>query len=485
MATVDKNFRIKNGLAVEGTTATVNGKDILTKETGDSYIINLIGGSADTANTPNTVVKRDGNGNFAAGTITATFIGDVTGTVSSISNHSTSDLTEGSNLYFTNQRAIDAGDGVFDGYGAAAAARTAAENTAANDATTKVAAEAALRVSGDAASVLTAANDATAKADAAQLAAISAAAADATTKADAAKAGAEATAAAALSSAISTEVTNRNTAISTAVDNLVDGAPNLLNTLNELAAAINDDANYTTTITTALGTKANTADVTTSLAAKQDNLIVGDGLDLTGANLDVNSGEMINKVITGVSGNSYGIVGNATYLKVTNPTGYHSEVDLDVSALESKLTMDGFASQTDVSGAQTAAEGHADGLASDILDGTSAFTEINVNDLVSQRAAQGLVATAQTGSSMMSWAKADYGTAKAWVKFATATHSQISEFLLTTDSSGNIAITEFGMITSNGILGSVGASYLNGNIAIEVDTVHAATTVTIVATLIK
>ena len=57
-------------------------------------------------------------------------------------------------------------------------------------------------------------------------------------------------------SAISTEVSNRNTAISNAVDSLVDGAPSLLNTLNELAAAINDDENYTTTITTALGTKA-------------------------------------------------------------------------------------------------------------------------------------------------------------------------------------------------------------------------------------
>jgi hypothetical protein len=40
------------------------------------------------------------------------------------------------------------------------------------------------------------------------------------------------------------------------VTGLVDGAPDLLNTLNEIAAAINDDQNYTTTITTALGTKA-------------------------------------------------------------------------------------------------------------------------------------------------------------------------------------------------------------------------------------
>lgn len=46
-----------------------------------------------------------------------------------------------------------------------------------------------------------------------------------------------------------------NTTVSTAIDNLVDGAPNALNTLNELADALNDDANAMATITTALGTK--------------------------------------------------------------------------------------------------------------------------------------------------------------------------------------------------------------------------------------
>ena len=44
--------------------------------------------------------------------ITADLVGNVTGTVSSLSNHDTDDLTEGSNLYFTNQRAIDALEGV-------------------------------------------------------------------------------------------------------------------------------------------------------------------------------------------------------------------------------------------------------------------------------------------------------------------------------------------------------------------------------------
>jgi len=39
------------------------------------------------------------------------------------------------------------------------------------------------------------------------------------------------------------------------ISNLVDGSPTLLNTLNELAAAINDDANFSSTITTSIGEK--------------------------------------------------------------------------------------------------------------------------------------------------------------------------------------------------------------------------------------
>jgi hypothetical protein len=43
--------------------------------------------------------------------------------------------------------------------------------------------------------------------------------------------------------------------VTTAFNNLIDGAPAALDTLNELAAAINDDASYASTITTALGNK--------------------------------------------------------------------------------------------------------------------------------------------------------------------------------------------------------------------------------------
>ena len=43
--------------------------------------------------------------------------------------------------------------------------------------------------------------------------------------------------------------------VSTAISNLVDSAPATLDTLNELAAALGDDANFSTTITNSIGTK--------------------------------------------------------------------------------------------------------------------------------------------------------------------------------------------------------------------------------------
>ena len=46
--------------------------------------------------------------------------------------------------------------------------------------------------------------------------------------------------------------------VKTAVDNLVDSAPGALDTLNELAAALNDDSNFHTTVTNQIATKQNT-----------------------------------------------------------------------------------------------------------------------------------------------------------------------------------------------------------------------------------
>ncbi len=60
--------------------------------------------------------------------------------------------------------------------------------------------------------------------------------------------------------------------VTTAVANLVDSAPGALDTLNELAAAINDDNNFATTIITQLGNKANTASLTTANVSEVTNL---------------------------------------------------------------------------------------------------------------------------------------------------------------------------------------------------------------------
>ena len=252
MATVNKDFKIKSGLVVEGTTGTINGLDILTKKQADQdYIVNLIGGTATSENTPNTVVKRDADGNFAAGTITA----DITGQVSDISNHDTGDLAEGTNLYFTNQRAIDAGDGVFDGFGAAATAETNANlytdnaigdlggsGTASIDGQIDVLTGTGIQVNGGNNSVEIDRQTVDTWYDA------------------------SGSAAQALSDA--------NDYTDTAVANVVGAAPELLDTLNELAAALQDNPDII-------------ADLQDVAAGKQDTLTAGANIDITGATISV------------------------------------------------------------------------------------------------------------------------------------------------------------------------------------------------------
>jgi hypothetical protein len=126
--------------------------------------------------------------------------------------------------------------------------------------------------------------------------------------------------------------------------NLIDGAPALLDTLNELAAAINDDASYAATITTALGLKAATADI-----AELAQDAVGNNLsnlftynDSTGG-INLDNAKLSDFLMDGASGNSYGLIGTSAYLDVKNTNGYNKEIELDITAVEAKLVTDGFA----------------------------------------------------------------------------------------------------------------------------------------------
>ena len=61
--------------------------------------------------------------------------------------------------------------------------------------------------------------------------------------------------------------------VTTSISNLVDSSPAALNTLNELAAALGDDAAFSTTVTNSIATKATATDVYTKSAA--DTLLAG------------------------------------------------------------------------------------------------------------------------------------------------------------------------------------------------------------------
>ncbi|NIH98883.1 hypothetical protein [Mycolicibacterium fluoranthenivorans] len=65
------------------------------------------------------------------------------------------------------------------------------------------------------------------------------------------------------------------TDIAAAVNNVINGAPGALDTLNELATALGDDANFAATVTNALAGKAAAAAVLLSLAANPDQLATG------------------------------------------------------------------------------------------------------------------------------------------------------------------------------------------------------------------
>ena len=93
-----------------------------------------------------------------------------------------------------------------------------------------------------------------------------------------------------------------NTQISTAINNLVDGAPVALDTLNELAAALGDDSNFAGTVTIAL-------------AGKQATLVSGTNIKTINGSSILGSGDIV-------------IAGGSSVTTDLNPPGSASDGDL-------------------------------------------------------------------------------------------------------------------------------------------------------------
>ena len=82
---------------------------------------------------------------------------------------------------------------------------------------------------------------------------------------------------------------NVNALITTAIDNLIDGAPTALDTLNELAAALNDDANFASTVTALIAALPDSAQVSSIITADVDKTFV-DALNVDADTLDGQDG---------------------------------------------------------------------------------------------------------------------------------------------------------------------------------------------------
>jgi hypothetical protein len=586
MATVNKDFKIKSGLIVEGTTATVNGFDVLTKKQADQdYVVGLIGGTATSANEANKVVKRDANGNFAAGTITA----DITGTVSSLSNHDTDRLQEGQgNLYFTNQRALDATAAAYDAAGSAADAATDAANalaqhkanTAAHGVTGAVVGTestqtltnktigdtlnftgaGAMTINSDSHIVLTPAAGSSVKWGTDVLATEN--------YVDAAETAANGY----TDSAISTEVTNRDSAIATAkaqaiadseaytdaeVAALVDTAPALLDTLNELAAAIANNPSYATDAANAVaGRVAKSGDTMTgdlvlpgaptlNLHAATKGYVDGEVSSAASAAESYTDGEITTALSTAqgyadtaeadakaytddeitdalvtaqgyastAQGNAQTHTTNAINALDTDdieegPTNQYfldsraksSAADLLTGATKTNITITGSGSGLVITAENGVADSNTDQLAEgpnnlyftpnravDALQGvTPNFMAVDLNS-VAKQVASTLEAPTAGIQLAYSWLKADYRSAEFLVKVAYGTHTEISKVLLTLDTSDNIAITEYGIVGTNGSASSISAAISNSGRALElqVTTANNNSTVTVVGTLLK
>jgi hypothetical protein len=112
------------------------------------------------------------------------------------------------------------------------------------------------------------------------------------------------------------------------------------------------------------------------------------------------------------------------------------------------------------------------------------FTAVEVNSVAKQVAATVSAPTSGDPVTAYAFAKATYRSAKFLVKVAYSTHTEISEVLLTLDTSDNIAITEFAIVSTNGSASGISAGINGSNVELLVTPTNASSTVTVVGTLL-
>ena len=302
-----------------------------------------------------------------------------------------------------------------------------------------------------------------------------------------------------------------------AVAALVDGAPALLNTLNELAAAINDDASFTTTITNSIGLKAPVdsptftgtvtlpsgtvtsgmiADGTIATADIADSAITSAKIaDGTIVNADINASAAIAQ--SKIDGLSTSFSAKADLVSPTftgTPSAPTAAPGTDTTQVATtafvKAAADAAAAIANALTTDDVAEGTAlyftDARARTAVDGTArSFTSVELNSVAKQVAATtGNIVTA-AATTAYSWTKASYRSAEFLVKSKTSTHTEITKIMLTLDSSDNVYLTEYGMSSTSGTsLQSITADVSGTDVRIRVTPANNNTEVIVTGTLL-
>jgi hypothetical protein len=515
MATVTKNFRIKSGLIVEGTSGTIDGHNILTESTsGDQYILNLVGGATLVKSVDSGVFTVDNAGNLTINSNTFDSYGSASAAQSAAesyadgvasaaqaaaeqsaqnyANTAESNAVTTAALDATNKanQALSDAQGYanslasnYDPAGSAATAQSNAESYAdtaisnLNLPTTYDAYGAASQaetnannytdgaisgLSGNATAVVNGHLDVlTGTGIAVNNNAIEVDFSELDTHYDAY--GAASSAQTAAQSYADTAATNAENAAKAYTDQevaaLVDGAPALLDTLNELAAAIADNPSYATDVANLVSTKADTAYVDSEIS----------DLDTAAQGYATTAENNAKAYADGLAVN-YDAAGSASAAQ---------------SAAQSYA--DGLAVNYDAAGsasaAQSAAEATAQAALNDVLDGTTPFTDININDYAKQVAARAS-SLGSVAVTAYQFNKNSFKSGKFLVKIDNGTHNEISEILVTLDSSDNVAITEYAIVGTNGSRGTITADTDATHCRIRVTPVNDST-ITVAGTVFK
>jgi hypothetical protein len=528
MATVNKDFKVKSGLIVEGANGTINGFDILTKSTSsDEYIVDLIGGEAFITSVNNEFdVSAGGELSINRTTVDAYY--DAAGSAGDVA----SDLTDHENAT--------------EAHGATGAVvgttntQTLTNKTISytdNTLTVQVANVSDLTASASELNTLDGITASTAELN--LLDGVTATTTelnyvDGVTSAIQdqlnAKAPLDAPALTGIPTAPTAAPGTNSTQIATtayadaAVAALVDGAPELLDTLNELAAAINDDASFATTLTTSVGEKVSksgdtmtgllvlSADPSENLGAATKQYVDTAETDAVATAESYTDGEITTALTTAqgyADAAEAAAIAHADALTTddvaegavneyfTDARAKDAAADLLVNASQTNITITGTGAGLTI----TAENGVADSDTDDLTEGSTNlyftdtravdaleavvpdFTAVEINSIAKQVAATVSVPTAGIATAI-DFLKADYRSAEFLVKVAYSTHTEVSKILLTLDTSDNIAITEYGIVGTNGSAASVSAAINGTKVELQVTTANNSSTVTVVGTLL-